>query len=156
MALKTNYQNFIPNEDGRKYLIADDGNGYKTIEDATTYIQRGDNFGANDINAITTEVNRLTDTIDKTTNVNIPTTNWTSSNGYYYQDFVVSGMTSTYNGSDAVDFVRPEKNAQYPTNFDNCKEAFNLITDIESYDGYIRVYVSEIPTTQITIILYGV
>lgn len=156
MALKTNYKNYIPDANGRVYSITQNAQGKSVITDKTNYIQVGDNFGANDINAITTEVNRLADKSQSETNVNIPTTGWTSSNGYYYQDFTVSGMTSTYIGTDAVDFVRPTKNASYPTNYDKYKEMFMLITDIESYDGYIRVYVSEQPTTQITIILYGV
>lgn len=156
MALRTDYQNFIPDENGRRYIITDDGSGYQTIQDVTNYLQRGTNFGANDINAITTEINKLNNYAEKTTIVTLPTTNWTSSNGYYYKDFNVTGMTESYIGSDAVDFVRPAKNSSYPSNYDMYKAMFSLITDIESYDGYIRVYMSEVPTTSIQIILYGV
>lgn len=49
--LKTNYKNFIPNENGRRYQITQDSQGYNVITDATTYLQQGDNVGANDINA---------------------------------------------------------------------------------------------------------
>ena len=49
--LKTNYKNYIPNENGRRYQITQDSQGYYVITDATTYLQQGDNAGANDINA---------------------------------------------------------------------------------------------------------
>ena len=55
--IKNNYKNYIPDENGRRYSITQDSQNYTKIKDETNYIQEGDNFGANDINAIATLIN---------------------------------------------------------------------------------------------------
>lgn len=59
MALKTNYKDYLPPETGRKFKITDAGSGFSSIEDATEYLQQGDTFGAEDINATNRQVNAL-------------------------------------------------------------------------------------------------
>ena len=59
MALKTDYKNFIPPEDGRKYQILANVDGSSQINDITQYVQAGDTFGAADINATNAAVNAL-------------------------------------------------------------------------------------------------
>ena len=59
MALKTNYKDYLPPETGRKFKITDAGSGLSSIEDATEYLQQGDTFGAEDINATNRQVNAL-------------------------------------------------------------------------------------------------
>ncbi len=59
MALKTDYKDYLPPETGRKFRITDAGGGLSAIEDATAYLQQGDTFGAEDINATNRQVNAL-------------------------------------------------------------------------------------------------
>ena len=59
MALKTNYKADVF-EGNRKYQISTDAQGKSEIVDVTTYSQEGDLFKPEDINAITTEINRMT------------------------------------------------------------------------------------------------
>lgn len=94
--LKTDYKNFIPDGNGRKYSLTQDGQGYTKINDETTYIERGDNFGANDMNATNSSVNGL----HTIANIVIPTTDWEQlqdedETTYYAQTFTVIGLKST-------------------------------------------------------------
>lgn len=59
MSLKTNYKDDIY-EGSRRWRITKNEDGTYNITDATAYTQQGDKFGQNDVNAITTEVNRIT------------------------------------------------------------------------------------------------
>ena len=59
MALKTDYKDYLPPETGRQFRITDAGSGLSAIEDATEYLQQGDTFGAEDINATNRQVNAL-------------------------------------------------------------------------------------------------
>lgn len=56
MALKTDYKDFVA-ANGRKYKIADNGDGTSSIEDVTAYTQEGDSFGAADLNAMARAIN---------------------------------------------------------------------------------------------------
>ncbi len=60
MALRTDYQDYVPNAAGKKYVIADAGDGLSTITDATTYDSVGDTFNAGVINATNAQVNKNT------------------------------------------------------------------------------------------------
>lgn len=59
MSLKTDYRDDIY-EGSRRWRITPNEDGTSTISDATTYTQKGDKFGQNDINAITGAINGLT------------------------------------------------------------------------------------------------
>ncbi len=58
MALKENYKDsvFIEN---KKYRMINNSDGSVSFVDITDYIEVGDDFGANDVNGITTKVNEL-------------------------------------------------------------------------------------------------
>ena len=70
--------------------------------------------------------------------------NWTSSNGQYYQQITLSEITSTQ-----TPIVFP----QWTTNITNEQTAWNSITSIQSYNGYVRFYVSSPTTTNVNFIL---
>ncbi len=60
--LKTNYKDDIPAEsenEKRRYNVIHNADGTITLEDATEYTQKGDDFGAADINATNAKVNEL-------------------------------------------------------------------------------------------------
>ena len=60
MALRENYQDYIPNAAGKRYVISDAGDGQSVITDATVYDQIGDPFSAGVINATNIQVNLIT------------------------------------------------------------------------------------------------
>ena len=70
--------------------------------------------------------------------------NWTSSGGQYYQQFDLPEVTSTQ-----TPIVFP----QWTTNITNEQTAWNNLTDIQSYDGYVRFYANAPTTTNVNFIL---
>lgn len=70
--------------------------------------------------------------------------NWTASGGQYYQQFDLPEVTSTQ-----TPIVFP----QWTTNITNEQTAWNNLTDIQSYDGYVRFYASAPTTINVNFIL---
>ena len=70
--------------------------------------------------------------------------NWTASGGQYYQQFDLPEVTSTQ-----TPIVFP----QWTTNITNEQTAWNNLTDIQSYDGYVRFYANAPTTTNVNFIL---
>ena len=70
--------------------------------------------------------------------------NWTASGGQYYQQITLSEVTSTQ-----TPLVFP----QWTTNITNEQTAWNNLTNIQSYDGYVRFYASAPTTTNVNFIL---
>ena len=70
--------------------------------------------------------------------------NWTSSGGQYYQQIILSEITSTQ-----TPLVFP----QWTTNITNEQTAWNSINSIQSYDGYVRFYAPSPTTTNVNFIL---
>lgn len=58
MALKTDYKDYIASGN-KKVKAVPLGNNIYEVSDSTDYSQVGDSIGADDINAITTEVNSI-------------------------------------------------------------------------------------------------
>lgn len=63
MALKTNYKDY-KYTGSKKYEEVTNDDGTKSFTDKTVYSQTGDSFGADDVNAITKQVNLNTQTIE--------------------------------------------------------------------------------------------
>lgn len=59
MALKTDYKDYIPPDEGVRWRIAANTDGSSSIEDITRYQQEGDRFTAGALNATNTAVNAL-------------------------------------------------------------------------------------------------
>lgn len=82
----------------------------------------------------------------------IDTTDWVLSSGVgysYYKEFTAEQILSTdnpvYTLSPAATVVSAEE-----------IEAFNKIAVVETLDGKVKVYVTEVPAVQITILLKGI
>lgn len=58
MALKTNYQNDVF-EGKRKYIMTANNDGTVSFTDTTTYLTRGDSYGASEVNATNTVINNI-------------------------------------------------------------------------------------------------
>lgn len=165
MALKTDYKNYIPDANGRVYSITQNAQGKSVITDETNYTQVGDNFGANDINAITTEINK----INKITTITIPaddTTNYTTLTDKDGVDFYniripVAGMNADYVGtqpltpkmidpSDTTNFSIAEWEEVRDTYFPMIMSAWGRA------GGYVDIYLYELPDKDFQVQLYGV
>lgn len=70
--------------------------------------------------------------------------NWTASGGQYYQQIALSEITSTQ-----TPLVFP----QWTTNITNEQTAWNNLTNIQSFDGYVRFYASAPTTTNVNFVL---
>lgn len=96
---------------------------------------------------------------EKATRVTIPTTSWitntdSDNNTYYTNEINVSGITSDFIGISNATFVTP---SPYNVNqYETVKELWNLITDMQSFNGYIKVFASEIPSQEFDVWLYGI
>lgn len=90
MALRTDYQDYVPNAAGKKYVISDAGGGLSTITDATTYDSVGDTFNAGVINATNAQVNK--NTLNQRS-VTLSASGWSSNK----QTVSVTGMTASSN-----------------------------------------------------------
>ena len=70
--------------------------------------------------------------------------NWTSSGGQYYQQIVLSDITSTQ-----TPLVFP----QWTTNITNEQTAWNSLLNIQTFDGYVRFYASAPTKTNVNFVL---
>lgn len=101
----------------------------------------------------------VTNKLNSVTTITIPIDNWVTetdadSNNYYTREIDVAGMTAEYTGGNSkIDYVRPNPfsiNAN-----ETALEMYQLLLDVESLEGKIKVTASEIPTTAFQIYLYG-
>ncbi|MFW6678788.1 hypothetical protein ACOAOT_14130 [Lacrimispora sp. AGF001] len=89
MELKTDYKDAM--FDGqRRYRLIPNEDGTYSLPDETTYTQKGDKFGANDINATNKAVNQ----INHVAEVTLTATGWTGSAAPYAQTIAVLGATA--------------------------------------------------------------
>lgn len=88
MGLKTDYKDAM--FDGqRRYRLIPNEDGTYSLPDETTYTQKGDRFGANDINAANKAINQ----INHVTEVTLTAAGWTGSAAPYSQTADVPGAT---------------------------------------------------------------
>ena len=147
MSLKTDYKDDIY-EGSRRYRITQNEDGTNTITDATTYTQKGDKFGQNDMNAITVEINKM----QRTAVVNLPVAGWSATAPY--------ALTVRVPGILAAD--NPELHPYTPKDLaaDQVKlrqKLAGMITDGDTEDGYATFYCGvKKPTADFPVLLKGV
>lgn len=169
MALKTDYKDDVldtsVNEKRVYNLVDQSGNTVMSglsLEDVTTYLQKGDEFGAQELNEITSKINEIETSVAskanssdlsnyflKTTaksqvltftNKTVATSAWKSSSNEdfpYYADVSCSGVTTSYVPN--VNFSLADANSGI------------FSTVCESVSGAVRIYASEKPTATVTI-----
>lgn len=89
MELKTDYKDAMFNGQ-RRYRLIPNEDGTYSLPDETAYTQKGDKFGANDINATNQAINQ----INHVTEVTLTATGWSNS-APYTQAVNISGMVET-------------------------------------------------------------
>lgn len=147
MSLRTNYKDDIY-EGSRRWRITQNEDGTYNISDATSYTQKGDKFGQNDINAITGEINRMTREVE----VTLRASGWSAS-APYTQTVAVEGLTA---GDNPI-LVKVIPAGATPEQVKAYNKAFGMIDDGDTADGQatFRCY-NKKPSTDITVGLKGV
>lgn len=144
--MKTDWKDAIFTQ--RKIRLEENDDGTVTPTDETEYTQEGDAFGANELNQIGAEVNR----IQGMTSVTLSSSGWTGSNAPYSQVANISGVKETDIPSPGILYpsncTRQEQNA--------ISVAAGYISDIITGDGTVTFKCTKKPTVNITIGLKGV
>lgn len=149
MGLKTDYKDAMFDGQRRYRLIPNDDGTY-SLPDETTYTQKGDKFGANDINSTNEAVNRL----NHVTEITLTASGWTGSAAPFTQTVTVAGATEDM---EAIVVSALEDGATEATQKSYSK-AFGIVTSGTAFLGegtaIFRVYKK--PVTDIKIGLKGV
>ena len=147
MSLKTDYKDDIF-EGSRIWRIATNGDGTCTITDVTTYTQKGDKFGQNDINATNKAVNALNHVVP----VTLLASGW-SAVAPYTQTVSVEGLTADDNPLLVKVIARGATSEQVKA----YNKAFGMIDDGDTAGGQatFKCY-SKKPTIDIIVGLKGV
>lgn len=130
MGLKTDYKDAM--FDGqRRYRLIPNEDGTYSLPDETSYTQKGDRFGANDINATNKAINQ----INHVTEVTLTAAGWSSSTPY----------TQTVNVSGIVETDRPTVSLYLPEGITPAEEelqekAYNCVTRVASGNESITAY----------------
>lgn len=147
MSLKTDYRDDIY-EGSRRWRITQNEDGTYNISDATSYTQKGDKFGQNDINAITGEINRMTREVELT----LRASGWSTS-APYTQTVAVEGLTA---GDNPI-LVKVIPAGATPEQVKAYNKAFGMIDDGDTADGQatFRCF-NKKPAVDMTVGLKGV
>lgn len=145
--LKTDYRDDMF-AGARKYAMTTNDDKTISLIDMTEYTQEGDFFGANDINASNTEINRLGNAVV----VSLPASGWSGSLPY--------GQTVAVLGAKATDVVgiHPYTPKELPAaTVKQYRKLAGMITDGESGDGTMAFYCGEKkPDADFQVMLTGV
>lgn len=147
MSLKTDYRDDIY-EGSRRWSVTQNEDGTYNISDATSYTQKGDKFGQNDVNAITGEINRMTREVE----VTLRASGWSAS-APYTQTVAVEGLTA---GDNPI-LVKVIPAGVTPEQVKAYNKAFGMIDDGDTADGQatFRCF-NKKPAVDMTVGLKGV
>ena len=149
MGLKTDYKDAM--FDGqRRYRLIPNEDGTYSLPDETTYTQKGDKFGANDINAI----NRAVNQINHVTEMTLTATGWIGGAAPYTQTITVSGATEDMEAI-VVSALEDESTEAAQKSY---SKAFGIVTSGTASlgDGTATFKVYKKPVSDIKIGLKGV
>ncbi|SET80112.1 hypothetical protein SAMN05443270_1482 [Lacrimispora sphenoides] len=149
MGLKTDYKDAM--FDGqRRYRLIPNEDGTYSLPDETTYTQKGDRFGANDINATNKAINQ----INHVTEVTLTVAGWEGSAPPYTQMVAAPGAAEN---SEAIAVSALADGATEATQKAYIK-AYGIVTSGTAFlgDGAATFKVYKKPATDIKIGLKGV
>ena len=145
--LKTDYKDDMF-DGARRYRITQNSDGTSGITDATTYTQKGDQYGANDVIRTNKAVNALMDIKA----VSLPASGWTGSTAPYSQTVDVAGVLAT----DTPVLVKMLSGTEKEAAVKAYNKAFGLIFSGDTADGSVSFYAYKKPAVDITVGLKGV
>lgn len=150
--LKNNYKDDVldvSKNTARKYKLQNNADGTVTLIDETVYLQRGDSFGAND-------VNKIVESIQGETIVNVPAVTWVAGTmPYAWQQVVpVVGMTA----DTKVKIYPTYAGLTSAAELDAYDEAYSLIAiEAESVSGGLKLYCTkDKPEINVKVVLEGI
>lgn len=147
MSLKTDYRDDIY-EGSRRWSMTQNEDGTYNISDATSYTQKGDKFGQNDVNAITGEINRMTREVE----VTLRASGWSAS-APYTQTVDVPGLKET----DKVQMMSAIKTDTAVATANTWDKMGALVKAGKALDGQAVFYCpKKKPTSDFNIKLVGV
>jgi hypothetical protein len=149
VGLKTDYKDAM--FDGqRRYRLIPNEDGTYSLPDETIYTQKGDRFGANDINAANKAINQ----INHVTEVTLTATGWIGSSAPYNQTITVPGATVDMEAM-VVSALEDEATEAVQKSY---SKAFGIVTSGTASlgDGTATFKIYKKPATDIKIGLKGV
>jgi hypothetical protein len=149
MELKTDYKDAM--FDGqRRYRLIPNEDGTYSLPDETTYTQKGDKFGANDINATNKAINQ----INHVAEVILTAAGWIGSSAPYTQTIAVPGATADMEAM-VVSALEDESTEAVQKSY---SKAFGIVASGTAFlgEGTATFKVYKKPVTDIKIGLKGV
>lgn len=149
MKLRTDYKDAMF-DGARKYRIIQNQDGTSGITDETVYTQKGDQFGANDINSTNGAINAICNVFQ----VTLTTSGWTDESAPYTQTVEVEGMKAEYEPI-LVRALSKEATSEEKDAYD---KAFGIIASGtgETEEGTVTFRVFKKPETDCKVGLKGV
>lgn len=143
---RTDYQDAVWTGD-RQYTISGTGTN-QTITDTTTYEPAGDQIGAEEMNNIGAELNKIANIVS----VPLPAENWSNS-APYSQTVSVAGMLATDNPIVSLNIISTDTTADIK----GMRKTFALIDYAQTAAGQITFYCkTKKPTDDCRLALKGV
>lgn len=151
MSLRTDYVNAELNTEvnaNTKYEMTENQDGSVSFTDVSVYSVTGDTFGAGDLNATNTEINKL-----ETQNILSLSANGWSSSAPYTQTVNLARITS----SDTPIISMGTPSTISSANYKAMKKAYGYIDRVVSNNGSLTFYCyNKKPTVQIRVLVKGV
>lgn len=158
MSLRTDYVNAELNTKvnaNTKYEMTENQDGSVSFTDVSVYSVTGDTFGAGDLNATNTEVNRVANEVSKLETQNtlsLAPGSWSSS-APYTQTVNLARITS--NDKPIISMGTPSTISS--ANYKAMKKAYGYIDRVVSNNGSLTFYCyNKKPTVQIRVLVKGV
>ena len=158
MSLRTDYVNAELNTEvnaNTKYEMTENQDGSVSFTDVSVYSVTGDTFGAGDLNATNTEVNRVANEVSKLETQNtlsLAPGSWSSS-APYTQTVNLARITS--NDKPIISMGTPSTISS--ANYKAMKKAYGYIDRVVSNNGSLTFYCyNKKPTVQIRVLVKGV
>lgn len=151
MSLRTDYVNAELNTEvnaNTKYEMTENQDGSVSFTDVSVYSVTGDTFGAGDLNATNTEINKL----ETQNTLSLAPGSWSSS-APYTQTVNLARITS--NDKPIISMGTPSTISS--ANYKAMKKAYGYIDRVVSNNGSLTFYCyNKKPTVQIRVLVKGV
>lgn len=154
MSVRTDYLNYIPPSDGRKFKMITNADGTVSLTDATEYTQEGSVWGAGDANAFGEAINQNETNITKKADKSTTATATFLADGWgdaapYQQTVEVAELAYGVDGTKPNGFAEWVHSTDADTE-DALAKAWGFISYFEQGDGTMTaVCLKKVPTVDL-------
>ena len=149
MSLRTDYKDDIF-EGSRLWRLNQNEDGTYTITDVTNYTQKGDKFGQNDVNAITSAINGLDAAVAGVITVALLAAGWTTdASGLYKQTVAVTDITAE-DMPLLMKYTAPDTSKDDGTDYGI---DFGMLSGGQCAAGSVTFYAADVLASDITVCL---